>query len=64
MKDFLTGFGMLLVLGSVFAFIVGFFMLFIEKSRKTGLKLMLISVITFIIGFGTCAANFSLGNMH
>lgn len=64
MKDFLTGFGMLLVLGSVFAFIVGFFMLFNDKTRKLGLKIFIISIITFIIGFGTCAANFSLGNMH
>jgi len=39
-------------------------MIFFESRRKLGLKVMLFSVIGFIIGFGTCFANFSLGAMH
>jgi hypothetical protein len=39
-------------------------MLFFENQRKLGLKILLFSVIGFVIGFGTCVANFSLGGMH
>jgi hypothetical protein len=64
MKETLVGIGIFLAIISVVAFVVGFIMIFFESRRKLGLKVMLFSVIGFIIGFGTCVANFSLGPMH
>ncbi|WP_395063844.1 hypothetical protein [Flavobacterium sp.] len=60
MKDFLVSFGGFVAFVSFIVFIVGFFMIFAESKRKLGLKLMLFSAIAFVIGFGTCAANFSI----
>lgn len=60
MKDFLVNFGCFVAIISFIVFIVGFFMLFAESKRKLGLKFMLFSAIAFVIGFGTCAANFSI----
>jgi hypothetical protein len=60
MKDFLITFGGIIATISILIFIVSFFMLFIDDSRKKGLKLMLISVISFIIGFGTCVSNLNI----
>lgn len=60
MSDFLLNFGIIVAIFSSVGFIIGFFMLFSDKDRKTGLKFMAFSVIGFIIGFGTCMANFSL----
>ena len=64
MKDTLVTIGIILAIISAFAFFIGLLMVFFESSRKTGLKVLLFSVIGFIIGFGTCFANFSLGGMH
>lgn len=64
MKDTLVTIGIILAIISVVAFIIGFIMLFFENQRKHGLKVMLFSLIGFVIGFGTCVANFSLGGMH
>lgn len=64
MKETLVTIGIILAIISAIAFIIGFFMLFFESQRKAGLKIMLFSVIGFVIGFGTCVANFSLGPMH
>lgn len=62
-RDFLVSLGIIIALISSAAFIVSIFMLFFKKTRKLGLKILIISVIAFIIGFGTCAANFRL-NIH
>jgi hypothetical protein len=35
-----------------------------QKERKKALKYLILSVISFIIGFGTCLANLNLGGMH
>ena len=35
-----------------------------QKERKKALKYLILSVIGFIIGFGTCLANLNLGGMH
>ncbi len=63
MSDTLATLGGIAAFLSFICFIISFFMLFFEKSRKLGLKLLIGSIITFVIGFGTCAANFSM-NMH
>ncbi|POS01698.1 hypothetical protein Q361_10822 [Flavobacterium croceum DSM 17960] len=41
-------------------FVISFFMVFFEKTREQGKKLMLYSVIAFIIGFSTCTSLFTL----
>ncbi|WP_185963927.1 hypothetical protein [Flavobacterium restrictum] len=41
---------------SAITFLVGIFMQFSEESKKLGLKMILYSVIAFVIGFGTCIA--------
>lgn len=60
MRDTLVGIGMILALISVVAFLVGIIMVFIERYRKLALRILLGSVIAFIIGFSTCAYNFNL----
>ena len=45
---------------SAITFLVGIFMQFSEESKKLGLKLILYSVIAFVIGFGTCFASLTL----
>jgi len=64
MKDTLVTIGILLAIISAIAILVGFIMIFFESRRKLGLKVILFSIIGFIIGFGTCFANFSLRGMH
>ncbi|MDQ1166666.1 hypothetical protein [Flavobacterium sp. SORGH_AS_0622] len=65
MGDFLALAGGLAALASVLAFFIGLFrLIFISDDKNTSLKIILYSVIGFVIGFGTCAANFSLGGMH
>ncbi|BDU27138.1 MULTISPECIES: hypothetical protein [unclassified Flavobacterium] len=65
MGDFLASAGCLAALASVLAFFIGLFrLIFISDDKNTSLKIILYSVIGFVIGFGTCAANFSLGGMH
>ena len=50
---------------SVIAFLVGILrLIIISRDRKTSLKIILFAIIGVVIGFGTCAANFKLGNMH
>jgi len=63
-NDFLVSAAIIIVLISVLVFFVGIVFLFIDKNKKTGLKLIIGSIIAFIIGFGTCFANFNLGGMH
>lgn len=52
-----------LALVCLLAFVVGIIMLFFESSRKLAGKVILYAVIGFVIGFGTCAANFRLGGI-
>jgi uncharacterized protein with PQ loop repeat len=60
MNDFLVNLGTMVAIFSALGFIIGCFMIFSEKDRKIGLKFMVFSTIAFIIGFGTCVANFAL----
>ena len=65
MGEFLVLIGGLIALLSVVAFLIGILrLIFIQDDKKVSLKIILYSVIAFVIGFGTCAANFSLGGMH
>lgn len=65
MKDFLVIFGIVLCGASVLTFFIGVIIaIFSLKYRKKALLVTLGAIIGVIIGFGTCAANFSLGNMH
>lgn len=63
MDEFFVGFGMIVALLSIISLVIGFIMLFFESKRKIGLKIIAISIVSFIIGFGTCAAYFKL-NLH
>ncbi len=63
MKDFLANLGALIAVLSGIAFVISLFMLFFKKTRSLAIKILIISVIAFIIGFSTCLANFSL-NLH
>jgi hypothetical protein len=64
-SDTLAGLGMIMAIVSPFVFLVGLIIIIaFKKNRKIGIKLLIASLITFIIGFGTCFANFSLGEMH
>lgn len=62
MKDTLFVIGMLIAIVSPIVLVVGTFLaIFGKENRKLGIKLVIVSIIAFIIGFATCAANFSLG---
>ncbi|HKX85402.1 MAG TPA: hypothetical protein VJL37_01930 [Flavobacterium sp.] len=57
--------GIALALISIPLFVIGLIMIIAsQKSRKIGIKLLIGSVIAFVIGFGTCFANLSLSGMH
>jgi hypothetical protein len=60
MIDFLIALSMFVVRLSLILLVVGFFMLFIEKYKPLGLKIINYSVIALIIGFGTCVATISI----
>ncbi|OXA75833.1 hypothetical protein SAMN05444397_10218 [Flavobacterium aquidurense] len=65
MGGFLVFIGSMIAFISVIAFLVGIGrLIFISENKQLSLKIILFSVIAFVIGFGTCAANFTLGNMH
>jgi len=65
MKGFLVSIGGIIAFLSVITFLFGIVrLIFISDDKKLSLKIILYSVIAFVIGFGTCAANFSLGGMH
>lgn len=63
MDEFFVGFGMIVAFLSFLSFIIGIIFLFFESKKKLGLKIIVISIVSFIIGFGTCAAYFTL-NLH
>ena len=65
MGEFLVLVGGIIAFMSVIAFLFGIVrLIFISDDKKLPLKIILFAVIAFVIGFGTCAANFTLGNMH
>lgn len=65
MKEILVLVGGFTALISVIAFLIGIGrLIFISEDKQLSLKIILYAVIAFVIGFGTCAANFTLGNMH
>jgi hypothetical protein len=65
MEEFLVIGGGIIAFMSVIAFLFGIVrLIFISDDKKLSLKIILYAVIAFVIGFGTCAANFTLGNMH
>lgn len=65
MEEFLVLGGGIIAFMSVIAFLFGIVrLIFISDDKKLSLKIILYAVIAFVIGFGTCAANFTLGNMH
>lgn len=64
-SDFLGSLGAIIAIVSPFIFLVGLIMAIVsQEKRKLGIKLLIGSIILFIIGFGTCLANLSLGGMH
>ena len=60
MKDFLVVVGGFIAGISFLAFFIGIILLFFKKRQNLGLKMIIISVISFVIGFSTCANNFNL----
>jgi len=65
MDGFLVSIGGIIAFLSVITFLFGIVrLIFISDDKKLSLKIILYSVIAFVIGFGTCAANFSLSGMH
>lgn len=65
MNDFLVTIGGLIAFVSIIVFFIGLLrLIFISRDSKTSLKVILFAIIGFVIGFGTCAANFKLGNIH
>ena len=59
MGEFLVLVGGFTAFISVIAFLIGIGrFIFISDDKKVSLKIILYSIIAFIIGFGTCAANF------
>lgn len=63
-SDFIVSAAIIIEMISVAVFFIGIIFLFIESKKKLGLKLIIGSVIAFIIGFSACTANFTLGPMH
>lgn len=54
-----------LLLGSVWLFVFGVLMaIFNSNQKKWAVILIISSIVSFIIGFGTCASNFSMDGMH
>ena len=62
MKNFIAEFSLFVIFISTLIFIIGFLMIFSEEKRKLGLKMLLYSVIAFMIGFGACVASVELRN--
>jgi hypothetical protein len=61
MEELLLSIYLIIMTLSVLTFVVGFFMaIFSKKNSKLASKLLIGSVITFVIGFGGCVAFISL----
>lgn len=65
MEEFINNVSVAVVGFSAISFVVALLVLIFDKNnRKKALKGLIVSVILFIIGFGTCLSTFKLGNMH
>ena len=51
----------LISIASCITFLVGLVKVFQKESRETGIKLLIFSTISFIIGYGSCASIMSSG---
>lgn len=64
MSDFWGEVIVIMLILSPIAFIIGIILVAVSKdTRKFGVKLIIGSVITFIIGFGTCMASMGPGGI-
>lgn len=64
-SDILASIGAIIACIAPIVFLVGLITAIVSKpNRKLAVKLIIFSIIGFIIGFGTCLANLSLGGMH
>jgi disulfide bond formation protein DsbB len=64
-SEFLAEIAIVMVIASPFVFLTGLILLIASpKNKKVAIKLLIGSIIGFIIGFGTCLANLSLNGMH
>lgn len=64
MSDFWGQVLVLVLILSPIAFVIGIILIAVSKdTRKFGVKLLIGSVIAFIIGFGTCMASMSPGGI-
>lgn len=64
MSDLLSSVILFLLFVSPIVFVIGIILVAVSKdTRKFGIKLIIGSVIAFIIGFGTCMANIRPGGI-
>jgi hypothetical protein len=59
MKDFITTIALIIIAIAPFVFLAGFVQVFNKERRQIGIKLMVLSVVAFIVGFGMCSSNMS-----
>lgn len=57
MKGFIFVIALVLMIICPIVFLSGFIQVFNSKSRQSGIKLMVFSIIGFIVGFGMCSSN-------
>ncbi len=61
MNDYYESLGIALAVLSGTVFVIGVILLIFIDNKKLAGKVILWSIIGFIIGFGTCLANLSIG---
>lgn len=57
MEQLIFVIAMVIMAVTPFTFLAGLIQVFSTKSRQNGIKLMVFSVIGFIVGFGMCCSN-------
>ncbi len=57
MKEIITIIALIIMALAPFVFLIGFIQVFSTKSRQSGIKLLVFSIIGFIVGFGMCCSN-------
>ena len=62
--ELFSGLALVLLVICPILFIVGLFLLFDIKKRPIAVKIIIFSVIGFIIGFGTCLTSINIGGGH
>lgn len=55
MKEIITIIALIIMALAPFVFLIGFIQVFSSERRQNGIKLLVMSVIGFIIGFGMCS---------